>query len=386
MNQEILATERSRKIQTLVISLIVSGALNLAFAIGWIHAIRQENTRLLQAKIAPIQEIFQPSKTLSNQEVIRELLKSSYHELLGQLGNHLIVEEGLTRSDLALAILVKHHHFHIAKALGEAIYPSQYNCLIDGVDCNLNVYSGLKKAEWDAITTFTKTEKWPLTSQGLFNLLKKGGQQDASLEEAFLVTPEFYSITTLFSRTGLNLDKKIILKLLLDGEWSNIGNFYSAFEQTPSINLDMRRAFLLQYLKIPSRIAARILVETDREFLVKKLDDQDIMLLLDQLLSLTPSYEKLLTDLLISPRAEPLKQLAMTKIQSFKIPLPILRPPVTGQKLLPKETIYIVQEGDSLWKIAKKFQITIDHLMDINDLDHEKLKPGQELRIPSRLP
>ncbi len=36
---------------------------------------------------------------------------------------------------------------------------------------------------------------------------------------------------------------------------------------------------------------------------------------------------------------------------------------------------YIVQDGDSLWKIAKRFKIDIDKLKDLNKLDSDFLKP-----------
>ena len=46
------------------------------------------------------------------------------------------------------------------------------------------------------------------------------------------------------------------------------------------------------------------------------------------------------------------------------------------------ETTYIVQSGDSLWKIAKKFHADIEKLRKINNLENDALKPGSLLRIP----
>ena len=43
-------------------------------------------------------------------------------------------------------------------------------------------------------------------------------------------------------------------------------------------------------------------------------------------------------------------------------------------------TVYIVQPGDNLWKIAKKYNASLDELMAINELEgHGKVMPGQKL-------
>lgn len=48
-------------------------------------------------------------------------------------------------------------------------------------------------------------------------------------------------------------------------------------------------------------------------------------------------------------------------------------------------TIYVVEHGDTLWKIAKKYNTTIDTLVQINDIDNpDVIKPGQKLIIPGR--
>ncbi len=55
-----------------------------------------------------------------------------------------------------------------------------------------------------------------------------------------------------------------------------------------------------------------------------------------------------------------------------------------GQKLLVKETVhktYTVKKGDNIYKIAKRFNIDIDELKDINDLETDLLKPGQKILI-----
>jgi LysM repeat protein len=48
-------------------------------------------------------------------------------------------------------------------------------------------------------------------------------------------------------------------------------------------------------------------------------------------------------------------------------------------------TIYVIQNGDNLWKIAKKYNTTVDALIQINELENlDSLKIGMKLIIPGR--
>lgn len=50
-------------------------------------------------------------------------------------------------------------------------------------------------------------------------------------------------------------------------------------------------------------------------------------------------------------------------------------------KALPAMTGYMVQDGDTLWSIAKKYYTTIDGIRQINHLENDDLKSGQKLLI-----
>jgi LysM repeat protein len=44
-------------------------------------------------------------------------------------------------------------------------------------------------------------------------------------------------------------------------------------------------------------------------------------------------------------------------------------------------TVYTVKQGDTLWSIAKKHNVTVDHIKKINNLKNNDLKVGQKLKL-----
>lgn len=57
---------------------------------------------------------------------------------------------------------------------------------------------------------------------------------------------------------------------------------------------------------------------------------------------------------------------------------------VASESTQESEDVYIVKNGDNLWKIAKQNQVRSEDLLKINGLDGEKaknLRPGQRLRL-----
>ena len=54
-----------------------------------------------------------------------------------------------------------------------------------------------------------------------------------------------------------------------------------------------------------------------------------------------------------------------------------------GQELIvpSKDKTYIVQKGDTLWAIARKFNTTVDSIKNKNNLTSNTLQIGQNLKI-----
>ncbi len=54
-----------------------------------------------------------------------------------------------------------------------------------------------------------------------------------------------------------------------------------------------------------------------------------------------------------------------------------------GNSMQPREVRYVVQRGDTLWRIAQRHGVELSTLRDFNSLRGSTIRPGQLLRVPS---
>jgi len=395
-----------RKTKWVTQALILSGTLNIGLLATFIYFAIKDKQQHVAIELTPL-----PSRSanssFTNEQLLHAYALLPYQELLLRLENKDLIEVGLAKRDLALACLVAFHHFNLEKALGNS--PLQKRILPffnqnNQEKIELTVYPGLTDEHFHAIQQYSKTEKWPLTTQGLFYELKRAPQpRDPSLIDAFTITTEYHTLFTLFAKTSLPLSHAQLIDLLCDGDWSTFAQFTSE-RQAIDLSLDYRRSLLLSYLKHHSTTAAQLLLNHDREFLLKRLDDSSILTLLDLLDPQTPQLDLLAKELLASPRTdaiwkksahilytlsgellpEPydhqasLHRFLFATAPSKPTPQPKPTTPKTGKR------IHVVQAGDSLWKIAHKYHVTVPELMRANHLETEKLRLGRELEIPQK--
>jgi hypothetical protein len=314
------------------------------------------------------------------------------------LTNRDLVEEGYTKRDLAIAALVSYHHFNIEKALSAR--PSQVRTLTLADRQTIDVFPGLSEDQFEAIIRFAYQEKWPLTARGLFALLQtQKAPRDESLEQAFLMTPEFYALRVLFQKTDAPVDPQILLSLVSEGSWELLDKFAKEQSQVLEFSAEKRRALLLNYLALRSPTAAQILLHTDFSFALKKLEDKSILDLLALLKRQTEEGTKFCLELLRSPRSDAIWQASSMTLYAYagEMPTAPIDPkevlarfsreiPVPAPKLEPTAAIpsrfHVVKDGESLWKISRQYKVKVDEIVKLNQLEKDSLFPGMTLKLP----
>ncbi len=377
----------------LTISLVFSGALNIGLIATDIFRKCQDDSSSLSirsvAKGKPLAET-------SFERYFSQMNKRSFHELVSFLTNRDPVDEGYLKRDVALAALVAFHHFHLEKSLGGL--PLQRRTISFGDGSKAEVFPGLSNEHFEAILRFAYEEKWPLTTEGLFKLLKKWPDvKDESLTQAFLATPEFHALQVLFQKTEAPESPTCLLNLIFEGSWDLFDQFAKQQAQMLDLSIDKRRSFLLSYLAMGSKSAAQLLLKTDFTFVSKRLEDKGIIGMLSLFQEKSPESERLCLELLRSPRSDAVWASAAEVLYAYageKIPSPLdlqearnrfipsSNPPKQIVVETPKLRQHVVKDGESLWKIARQYNVKVDELVKANAMEKDHLFPGMILYIP----
>ena len=409
-----------RRAKTLTQALIISGTINIGLVGTFVYFVLKERHAALS--VEPQRLSTDPSAHVSNEMIVRSYCALSFQELLVQLENTDFIEEGYTKRDLALACMVAFHHFNIDKALGGMI-PQKRSVFFRSIDASeslgMTVFPALTEDHFYAIAAYATTEKWPFTSKGLFFEIKRAGiQSDPSLLEAFYTTPEYHSVYTFLHKTSLPSDPTVIISLMIEGDWEAFHDFCDQQRLLQGFSVDKRRAFLMSYLeRFRSKTAAALLTYQDLEFVSRKLDDSSLVFFLGLIAEQKTALENMAKEILISPRADGIRKKVagilydlaqepvpaaydhMTAVKRFcpdmlsqsitQGPIavtaekqPIVQPPVVLIKAVGLNRIHVIEQGDSLWKIARKYKITIQEIKTLNQLETEKLRVGKQLKIP----
>lgn len=398
-------------------ALIISGTLNIGLIATFVYFVLKDKQASLAIELKPAAA---KDPLATNSQTLRSYSLLPFQELLLRLENSDQIEEGLSKRDLALACLTAFHHFDLEKALGGI--PLQKKTLSfanrEGQETiDVPVYPGLSDYQFLAILQYARTEKWPLTAQGLFYEIKRSPfPHDPSLLDAFCLSAEYAAAQTLLSKTGLPLNREEIAALIAEGEWKTLSDLVRQQRIAMDLTPDRRRSFLVEYLDNRSTIAARLLLEGDLEFVSRRLGDSQILTLLDLYTQKTTQLESFAKELLASPRTDAVCRRAAALLYGFAgeaLPEPYdhslalqrflpqaeakapeqppqimqakasIQPAAAPQPKGKKKT-HTVENGDNLWKIARKYHVSVEEIMRTNRMDTEKLRPGKQLEIPDK--
>ncbi len=405
-----------KKFRMMTLGLIFSGALNIGLLAAFIFFMLQERQVSLSVSRPAFAKGVKGSGDSTNAQLFASMEKLSFRELVSFLTNKDLAEEGYTKRDLAVAALVAFHHFNLEKALSSP--PAQRRTFEISDSEKVEIFPGLNDDQFEAIIRYAYQEKWPLTAKGLFCLLQNSRSKNAtesreeSLEQAFLVTPEFYSVQVLFQKTEAQQAPHILLDLVCEGNWDLLERFSREQSQMLDLSVEKRRRLLLSFLALHSPTAAQLLLRTDFIFALKKLEDKGILDLISLLKNKTEESERFCVELLRSPRSDAIWQAAAIRLYGFvgeslsapldpkealarfgasplpeetaKTPAPVQTAAIQQPAPIsnPATLFHIVKEGENLWKIARQYKVKVDELASSNQLEKDRLFPGMTLKIP----
>jgi hypothetical protein len=361
-------------------------------------------------EIAIVQATYQ-NTTLENE--VTELSQLPFTELLSLLDNKTNVCDGYKKRDVALSVLVSLHSFHLEKAL-QGHLPKQAREMTIASK-KMTFYPGLLDEHYNCLRHFAAIEKWPLTCKGLFLKLReqRGKEVDASLRLAFMQTEEYHHWRSIFTRdsgmqdfgmqdSGMKEDQ--LLAVILEADWTVLQSLSKV--RQPEVYREVRRTFLLNIMKTNRPLALEALVACDFSFALHQFDDLDAILVLERMQTKPEALRLFALGLLKSPRSDEVWQKASAalcqlaqldpELYSREKLLEHFGVIATEKKIVPNfeqkaqqgapkaisEVVYIVQPGDSLWIISKKFRVDIATIKKHNQLQSDALKPGTSLRIP----
>lgn len=353
------------QLRRLTIGLMVSGSVNVALAFLCLYFALKPVHINIERPIGTIE--IPPAYEKTNGEVLRNFRTLPYDELVKKLQDQTLIENGYTVRDLALSALVNFHSIDLERALGKA--PADRSLVIgkrsNGSYLTVKVFPGLNDSSFEKISYFMQTEKWPQSPNGLFLVLKKQTTPyDPTLVQAFVMTPHYGFIRKLMKGEAEPSTDEL-LQLIAQSDWNHLDEWTQRKETGAAI----RQQFLLRLIAKKSTTAAKIFLKTDGVYAAFRLDDHHLITLLGLLENSSPHADLLRRRVLASPRSDAVLAAAKKGSVPVKTEVPF------------KESVYIVQEGDNLWKISRKFHVDVDKIKRQNRLESDKLKPGTSLKL-----
>lgn len=366
-------------------ALWVSGGLNIVL-LGFFFYLMVTDRPLFEErpKVARSIQVAEMESTIA--ACVESFESLTQEQLVPFLQDTSSLDEGYRVRDLALSLLVQDHDFDLDRALEGFQKPRQIRTLKVASNLHparvIHLFPGLRDEQFFAIYDFAKQEAWPLTPVGLFQRLK-AGENHVGLQHAFSLTPPFLALKSLFAGTPLHFPESTLMAFALTLDWEELERVGADCASSCSLD-DVRQTFLLSK-------RSPLLLETDWNFAIKRLSDAECIQLLEQLDPEEELTQNFARELLISPRSNEVLEEAASLLYAQAEELNPFNHFEAVRRFVPEsetievrnaESLYIVQEGDSLWKISREHQIDLDRLKSLNGLHGDSLHPGQVLEIP----
>ncbi|MCH9611961.1 MAG: hypothetical protein S4CHLAM102_04410 [Chlamydiia bacterium] len=383
-----------RKVRMLTQALVISGALNIGLFSSLVYYATHEKSVDRVVKKGGVM------LTETNASVLKDYFQLSMHGLISELRNDELLEEGCRRRDMALSCLVDFHFFDLERALPHAHLQKRQLFFVHkegGERFDVSLFPGLREHDFASIIGFAKEEKWPLTPEGLYQRLKVAGESpEVGLKEAFFASNPFRTLFTRFYRIDPNVDRDILLALVMESGYEVIRDFTLKQEEAADFSKEAIVQFLTGCLKGGSSIASTFLIHLDPEFVLKRFDDEQLKQLIDQLAFFDSKSIYLLKQIICGVRGDGVRKSAALKLYAIHQQDPpnpydhevavrrFLNIPCFEEDLKqPLFRTHVVKSGESLWKISKMYRCEIKEIAEANGMAPQAMvRVGQELKIP----
>lgn len=179
------------------------------------------------------------------------------------------------------------------------------------------------------------------TTEELFCRVKNG---ESDLYDNFCHSPEFIVLKILIRRTKNDISQDSIYKLAMEGGWEKLHNLYESQKEMSDFSEEKFKEVLIAYSDAGSQTAEKLLANINEEVVENK---------------------QVAGHFVQKPNQGELRPLFRSA------------PPAA-----PDPRTHIVQPGESLWIIAKKYHISIEELMQRNNLRSTVIRSGITLHLP----
>lgn len=366
-------TKRLNGVRFLTRLLLISGCCNvIALLIGF-YGCFAGSFWLPLHQLTLFKQSKQHTHVPTLHDALHHLHALSLQQLIELLDHKETVKEGYYLRDLALSYLVWQHHFDIERALQSLpkIQSKMLSVYIEGTLCKLPVYTGLTYAHYDAALAFGRKERWPITVDAMFALLKNPKTKELPfLKESFCLSSPFQLLNKSLlgnkpcataSQEGWS--EELMFTKVLEGDFQQFIACASTVAKRASSTHIARQAFLGFY---PAQGAIQAAVQGTVQPQAKAL----------------VIAKDVSSAVVTAPKAikEVAKAAVKVTIQTPAKQMFASAATATAAHTNPK--LYIVRNGDSLWKIARTFEVDIDKIKSYNALTGDSLRPGLSLLIP----
>jgi hypothetical protein len=256
------------------------------------------------------------------------------------------------------------------------------------------LFLNLTDDDFKKIIHFAVTEKWPFNTEKLFLVIKEQGVTvDASLLQFFFQSEEYFAMERFFAGGPFPLQRKVLLTLIREGNWQIIHQFSESQKLQFELSDKKRRDLLLSYIKLGSKTAALLLLYSDMDFAMKHLDDSSALTVLKLLPEKSEKGILFANGLINSLRNDALKGEAQLYLSGDKeVAQKLNNRPAEGSlkpvfrevpPKAPSQNQHIVQSGESLWSISRKYKVPVEEIVRLNQLKNTtSLREGKILKLP----